>query len=56
MSEEDTPIDSPKPQLVQERKKKKVVEEQLKKPFPEVITREQFINERRSVRSTNKSP
>jgi hypothetical protein len=30
--------------------------EQSKQPFPEVMTKEQFINERWSVHSTNMSP
>jgi hypothetical protein len=38
-----------KPQLVQDKGKKKIVEEQLREPFLEIITKEQFINEGRSM-------
>ncbi len=43
--EEKTPIDSPKPQPVQKRKKKKVAKEQSREPSLEVIIKKQFINE-----------
>jgi hypothetical protein len=47
LSKEDTPIDSPKPHLVQEReKKKKITTKQFRKPSPKVVTNEQFISER----------
>jgi hypothetical protein len=38
-----------KPQLVQDKGKKKIVEEQFRKPSLEIITKEQFINEARSM-------
>ncbi len=53
---EDTLVDSPKPQSIEEREKKKVVEEQSKEPFLEVVIKKQFINERWSMHSTNRSP
>jgi hypothetical protein len=53
---EDTPIDFPKPQLVQEKYKKKVAEEQFRKPYPKVVTKEQFISECQPMCSTNISP
>jgi hypothetical protein len=35
-----TPIDFPKLQLVQEKEKKKILDEQSKEASPEVVTRE----------------
>jgi hypothetical protein len=45
LSKEDMPIVSPRPQLVQGREEKKTVVEQSRKPFPEIVTKKQFINE-----------
>jgi hypothetical protein len=44
LSKEDTPIDSPKPQLVQGREEK-ITMNQSREPFPKVMTKEQFISE-----------
>jgi hypothetical protein len=52
----DTPIDFPKLQLVQEREKEKLAEEQSRKPFLEVVTKEQFISESQLMCSANISP
>jgi hypothetical protein len=54
--EEDTPIDSPKTQLVHGRNEKKTVVEQFRESSPEVVIKEQFINERQLISSTNISP
>ncbi len=43
--DEDTFVDSPKPQLVQEKDKKKILSEQSKETSLEVIVNGQFINE-----------
>jgi len=41
--EKDTPLDSPKPQLVHGRKEKRIAMEQSKEASLEVVTKEQFI-------------
>jgi hypothetical protein len=41
--DEDALVDSPKVQLIQEKQKKKIVDERSQSP--KVITKEQFINE-----------
>jgi hypothetical protein len=52
---EETHVNSPKPQPIQE-KGKKIVGEWSKKTSPKVVTKEQFINERQLMLSTNISP
>jgi len=42
--DEDTLVDSPKPQPIQEKEKRQVVGERLKKPSLEIVIKEQFIN------------
>jgi hypothetical protein len=56
LSKEDTPIDFPKPQLVQEGEKKKITTKQYREPSLEVLTKEQFINEQQSMRSISILP
>jgi hypothetical protein len=45
LSKEDMLIDFPRPQLVQGREEKKIATKQSRKPFLEIMTKEQFINE-----------